>query len=103
MHDVLTMVSALRRPRLLVRTARTGLGDYSRVRHLPRLLKTDKPLGPAAALIALLQREAEANEQRLAGAAEYSIALHVDLLIAIMAEADTLRAATRDRPIAVVS
>lgn len=39
MEDVLTQISRLKRPTLLVRTARHGLDDYNRVVHLRRLLK----------------------------------------------------------------
>ena len=38
MQDILSMLSAIHRPRLLMRAARFGAEDYRREVHLPRLL-----------------------------------------------------------------
>ena len=102
MEDVLTLVSHLKRPTLLVRTARYGVEDYNRVVHLRRLLRAEALPGPGKAIIKLMEIEAIANEQRLEKRAEYSVAHHVELIVALMCEARILKAsnAAPDRAIA---
>jgi len=92
MEDILSIVSRLKRPTLLVRTARHGIEEYNRIVHLRRLLKTERPPSPGRAILQLLEIEAVVNEQRLDQRAEYSVARHVDLLIALMSEARILKA-----------
>lgn len=96
MPDVLSRVAALRRPVLLVQAARFGLEDYRRAAHLPRLLGPGVPGGPVpgavAALVLLLELEAALDARRLARAADYRIARHVAILIALTAEARSVRA-----------
>lgn len=91
MQDVLTKVSTMKRPKLLARAARIGAADYRRDAHLPRLLKTDKLPRNAEALLRLSEIEAELNEKRTAGETGYHLPRHINLLIAIVAEADLLR------------
>lgn len=91
MEDVLTMISRLKRPTLLVRTARHGLADYNRLIHLRRLLKSEAVPGPAQAIMKLLEAEVELNLQRLSKNPEYSVAKHVETLIALMCEARILK------------
>jgi len=38
MQDIMSMLNALHRPRLLIRAARAGAIEYNRDRHLQRLL-----------------------------------------------------------------
>ncbi|MEL6958032.1 MAG: DUF6477 family protein [Pseudomonadota bacterium] len=97
MEDILTQISRLHRPKLLVRTARHGIGDYNRVVHLRRLLKTDTVMSPGQAIVKLMEREAVVNKQRTDGRAEYSVARHVELLIALMSEARILKASQASR------
>lgn len=87
MTDPTLALRALRRPRLLIRAARFGLTDYRRDRDLARLVPGAPMPGPAQALCALIEKEAELEETRKSGRAGYSIARHVELLIAMMAEA----------------
>jgi hypothetical protein len=87
MTDTTAALDALRRPRLLVRTARFGLEDYRRERDLPRLLPGEGTPRPARALELLLAAEAGCEAARQRGEATYSLTRHVDLLIAIMGEA----------------
>ncbi|MHC0052832.1 DUF6477 family protein [Actibacterium sp. D379-3] len=87
MTDPITILKALRRPRLLIRAARFGLTDYRRERDLTRLVRGTRLPSPAQALGALLEQEERMEETRRAGDAAYSIACHVELLIAMMAEA----------------
>jgi len=97
MQDILTLVSSLKRPTLLVRTARHGIEDYNRVLHLRRLLKTETLPGPGKAIIKLLELEAVVDGQRLAKRAEYSVARHIEILVALMCEARILKASKASR------
>ncbi len=97
MQDILTLVSRLQRPTLLVRTARHGLADYNRVQHLRRLLKTETPPSPGKAIMRLMELEGAANDARRAQRAEYSVARHVELLVALMSEASILKASNAAR------
>ncbi|MCB1341807.1 MAG: hypothetical protein KDK24_12245 [Pseudooceanicola sp.] len=94
MQDVLSMLNRLRRPRLLIRAARIGARDYVRDRHLKRLLGNPVPVRPAAALLRLIEIESELNQRRKEDDAGYSLSRHLDLMIAMMGEAQ-LVAATR--------
>ncbi|MCK8484098.1 DUF6477 family protein [Aliiroseovarius sp. S2029] len=86
MTDPFTCIKALRRPRLLVRAARFGLVDYNRDRDLKKLMKTAATSSPATAIDELLQEEARLEDTRKSGDASYSIAHHVEVLIALMSE-----------------
>jgi hypothetical protein len=92
MLDLLGMIAALDRPRLLVAAARFGVEDYDRAAQLNRLLGAAEPPRPGAAILALLEVEAEHEARRLAGAADYSCARHVAVLVALLGEARQLRA-----------
>lgn len=86
MHDFRTVLANLSRPRLLIRAARHGVQDYRRERDLMRLIGTVIPALPGAAMPHLIEAEQEIETVRRSGAASYSIARHVELLIALMAE-----------------
>lgn len=96
MKDALTVLRALRRPRLLIRAARLGLTEYRRERDLARLVNSARLPAPAQALARLLDQEERLEETRRAGDASYSISRHVDVLIALMAEARLLPAPRQD-------
>lgn len=83
MTDFRAALSALSRPRLLVRAARFGIADYRRDRDLRRLSGSDVT---EIALPRLIEAEAAQETRRLAGDASYSVTRHVELLIALMAE-----------------
>ncbi|WP_158963793.1 DUF6477 family protein [Chachezhania sediminis] len=93
MQDILSMLNGLRRPRLLIRAARFGARDYRRERHLQRLLGYGGLPRPASALMRLMELEREQDLRRLTDDASYSLPRHVDLLIAMMGEAEILRTA----------
>ncbi|EAR52273.1 hypothetical protein OG2516_02514 [Oceanicola granulosus HTCC2516] len=97
MQDLFTKAAALKRPKLLVSAARFGLEDYRRDTHLPRILRSAGAPRTGVALVRLLELEESLNARRNTGAADYSIARHVEVLIAIMGEARLLRAASRPR------
>ncbi|WP_244176528.1 DUF6477 family protein [Thioclava sediminum] len=85
--DPATAVAKMRRPRLLIRAARHGLSDYSRKRDLKRVMRMSELPRPGTALRALMAEEAALDQARRAGEATYSVARHIELLIALLAEA----------------
>lgn len=87
MTDLMTLLRGLRRPALLIRAARLGQRDYLRRRDLARILRTSRLPGHGAAVVALMEREADLDERRRSGAAGYTAASHVEVLAALMAEA----------------
>lgn len=82
-HETLT---SMRRPRLLVRAARFGLQDYNRNRDLKRILREQDVASPGANLPRLVDLEASHEATRVSGDATYSVASHLEILIALMAE-----------------
>lgn len=93
------MIGSLNRPRLLVQAARFGVDGYSRTTCLARLLRSLSLPRSGEAILRLLDIEADLNDRRIVAAADYSVARHVEVLIALMGEARLLRAVLR--PIAV--
>ena len=93
MQDLLSMMASLRRPRLLVRAARCGAAEYRRDRHLQRLLGYGALPRPAIALMRLMDIERELDHQRRSDDTAYSLVRHIDILIAMMGEAQLIRSA----------
>lgn len=93
MTDFRSLLANLSRPRLLIRAARFGLGDYRRERDLRRLV--DSHLNPERAMPHLLDVEARLEQTRRQGDAGYSVSRHIDVLIALMAEARLLPRSSR--------
>lgn len=85
MTDFAQLLATLRRPRLLIRAAHHGLADYNRNRDLKRLLAGQAP-APREAVARLIDEERALEEARRDGGAAYSVARHVDVMIAILAE-----------------
>ena len=79
-------LESLRRPRLLINAARFGLSDYDREAVLARILGRPALKDDRFYLNELLELEATQNDKRLARDAQYSIARHVDLMVALIAE-----------------
>lgn len=90
MTELIESLRTLRRPRLLIRAARHGAGEYRRDRDLKRLIRAENLPGPSRTVPRLMSMEAEMEETRRSGDASYSIMRHVDVLIALMAEAQLL-------------
>lgn len=90
MTDFQTFLEQVKRPRLLVRAAKLGLAQYNRSRDLKRLVREPVLPAPERALAKLISEEAALEESRRSGGATYSLARHIDLLIAMMAEARLL-------------
>ncbi len=93
MQDLISMLHRLHRPELLMRAARIGAEQYVRGTHLPRLLGYGVLPRHGQALLKLIEIEAELNLQRKTADAGYNLIRHVDVLIAMVAEARVLRAA----------
>ncbi|SNS41627.1 DUF6477 family protein [Tropicimonas sediminicola] len=87
MHDLSTTLTNLRRPRLLLRAARMGMASYNRGRDLKRITRGDVADSSGRVLPRLLALEEDLEHRRCSGDAGYSPARHVDILIALMAEA----------------
>ncbi len=90
MTDFLQILKQLHRPRMLIRAANFGLQEYNRDRDLKRVMKTASAPPPARAVNSLMTEEAELEENRQKGGADYSVSRHVEVLIALMAEARLL-------------
>lgn len=95
MLDLKSRLNALCRPRLLVRAARTQAAAYRRTSHLRRLLGTTVPPVPTVAILHLLDLEAEYNMMRITKDAGYLISRHIDILIALMGEAEIFLSAAQ--------
>ncbi len=84
MTDFRALLSNLRRPRMLIRAAHCGIVDYRRDRDLRRLIKGT--VSPDRAVGHLMAEEERLEATRRAGEASYSVARHIEVLIALMAE-----------------
>ena len=102
MNDCLSLLKSLRRSRLLIRAARLGVQDYKRDRDLRRLLGLSVLPGPREAILRLMQEEAELEDARKAGDGRYSVTRHVEVMIALMAEALSISTETRVPDLKVV-
>jgi hypothetical protein len=90
MPDTRPFPASLQRPRLLIRAARHGLIDYRRDRDLRRLIGTLSAPPPGEAVPRLIAEEERLETIRSSGDFAYSLSRHVDVLIALMAEARLL-------------
>ena len=86
MKDLYSFIAKLRRPRILVRAARHGLGDYNRKRDLARLTGQSTKTRSAAIVENLIAQEEQLEEFRRRGDSTYRAAKHIELLVALMAE-----------------
>ncbi|NEX44954.1 DUF6477 family protein [Pseudotabrizicola algicola] len=84
MSDFRAPLADLRRPKLLMHAARFGVSDYRRERDLRRLISL--PASPEATVSQLLSQEDKLEQNRQRGDAAYSIARHIEVLIALLAE-----------------
>lgn len=91
MTDCRTMLATLRRPRLLMRAARFGLAEYRRERDLRRYVPVTGSAEDTVSSLMSVEERLEAT--RLAGDATYSVGRHIEVLIALLAEAQLLRRA----------
>lgn len=92
MCKITAELDRMHRPRLLVEAAVQGTSQYRRRRDLRRMLRIAIPASPRAALEKLLPIEAALEERRRAVDKNYSYPRHVDILVALVAEARAFRA-----------
>lgn len=92
MHEIACSLSTMQRPRMLIRAARFGQSDYRRDRDLRRLVAW--PASPEGAVADLLLQEQQLEQTRIAGDVAYSVSRHIEVLIALIAEARALTAST---------
>lgn len=90
MTDIMQSLRNLKRPRMLVSAARIGTENYNRSRDLKRLIDASATPSPTRAVNTLISKEAQIEETRKTGDAAYSVGKHVEILIALMAEAQLL-------------
>ena len=76
---------------LLSQSYRIGAQEYRRGPQLQRLLGYGQLPRSGAALMKLMEMEADLEDRRVAGDAGYSISRHVEVLCAMMGEARILR------------
>jgi len=88
MSDLRAKVQQMQRPKLLIHAARMGLSDYRRERDLRRLGYMLQR--PEQSLQHLLEDEGRIEQKRRMGEAGYSLAQHIDVLIALMGEVQFL-------------
>ena len=81
------ILSALRRPKILIRAARLGLADYNRDADLRYIARTQKTPRPEEALETLISQEMDLETSRKDGDARYSVHQHIRVLTALLAEA----------------
>ncbi|MEM9970185.1 MAG: DUF6477 family protein [Pseudomonadota bacterium] len=86
MTDIVSLIQSLSRPRLLIRAARHGLQDYSRDTTLSRLVGAAPGSTPHEVLPKLVEIESSLETARKEDDGAYSVARHVDVLIALIAE-----------------
>ncbi|MEN8891266.1 DUF6477 family protein [Planktotalea arctica] len=87
MLDTASQIAALRRPKLLVKAANIAAKDYRRKIHLPRVLRGPVPPKANAVLVQLCDLENHMNALRKTRDAAYSAARHVEVLVALIIEA----------------
>jgi hypothetical protein len=87
MIDTHTVLSALRRPKILIRAAKLGMANYNRDQDLRFIARLSSTPPEGAAIETLLSRENDLEESRKHGRAEYSIQEHIRVLTALLAEA----------------
>ena len=90
MTDARSLLATLQRPRLLIRAARHGLVDYRRDRDLRRLIGTATAPSPDVSVRRLISEEERLETIHCTGEATYSLTRHIEVLIALMAEARLL-------------
>lgn len=87
MNDIQSMLKMLHRPRILIRAARHGLVEYNRNHDLKRILCLDTLPSSGRALMTLIDEESLLEKNRKLGEASYSVLRHIEVLIALLGEA----------------
>ncbi|NNE87345.1 MAG: hypothetical protein HKN27_04655 [Silicimonas sp.] len=82
-----TFLQSLNRPQLLVRAAQVWLPDFNRDRSMRRIFPGMVPPTPGRGFEALIEQEQAIDQIRREGAASYSAARHIEVLVALIVEA----------------
>jgi hypothetical protein len=91
-HDLLGRTFPMTRPRILAETAQIGARRYRRRRDLPGAVPGLLAGGAEAILPRLVDEERRCEEARIGRSAAYRPALHVQILSALLAEAEASQA-----------
>ncbi len=81
-----SLLSSLKRPKILINAARLGMADYNRDADLRFIVKTNQTPTHEAAIETLLTREGELEDNRKNAQASYSVHEHIRVLSALLAE-----------------
>lgn len=87
MTNFVAELETIKRPKLLLRTARLGIDYYRRAYHLPKILGYDGNLSQEHILRELIEIEETTNEKRRTNDASYSLHFHIEVLAALLSEA----------------
>lgn len=87
MTNLAALLDNLRRPKILIRAARSGVNGFRRERDLRRIFRGTKVDVKRNTIVHLMAAEQQMEEFRTEGNANYNVQRHINLLIAIMAEA----------------
>ena len=90
MQNANDTLSAIHRPKILVRAAKIGMEWYKRERDLRRLTRGFSTPAPAEAVSQLMEAEGLLEDARKSGDAAYDIHRHISVLTALLAEARLL-------------
>lgn len=81
-----SVLSGLKRPKMLINAARLGMADYDRDADLRFIVKTSQTPTHETAIETLLSREGELEDIRKNAQATYSVQEHIRVLTALRAE-----------------
>lgn len=81
-----SILSSLKRPKILINAARLGMADYDRDADLRFIAKTSQTPSHETALETLLTREGELEDNRKNAQESYSVHDHIRVLTALLAE-----------------
>ncbi len=90
MTNLKNALESIHRPKTLMRAAKSALGNYDRSTGLQRLLGKSDKIRPEDALRELLPLEQDCETRRQTGRIAYSVARHLEVMVAIIAEASLL-------------
>jgi hypothetical protein len=90
MTNLKAALETIHRPKTLMRAAKSALGEYDRTKGLQRLLGKSETICPEEALRELLPLEQDCETRRQTGRVAYSVARHLEVMVAIIAEASLL-------------
>lgn len=96
MQDILSRLSGIHRPAILVRAGNIGAQTYRRGPALRRILGRTTLPRSTIALLQLIDIEADLNARRKKTDAGYNLVRHIEVMIALIAEAALLRETLRD-------